>query len=156
MPDQDVQPRDSYAGPQADASIAGKSILFYWHSGWLFIVLTLIVKAISDVVELSSFVRWPLFILVLLWYIWLIRKKVSMWSAMAAGIIVGSLGGLLIAVFELLWYHKWWYVMNFIRQPVIFGVAGGVAGIAILVLTNLFTKQVTVKGGGLYGGTKTS
>ncbi|MFA6553484.1 MAG: hypothetical protein WCT27_03575 [Patescibacteria group bacterium] len=157
MPDQEAHTNYSSPSHDVDASIAGKSLLFYWRSGWFFVILVTAVKFIGIVLALNQYVRWGLMAGVFILYAWwLVRRfHTGVWTSVAAGIIIGVLAGLIITVFELIWYHEWWYIMNFIRQPVLLGVlGGGVAGALTIVMKVVMDKQSS-KGGGIYGRTET-
>ncbi len=158
MPDQAGNANYSSLSHDVDASIAGKSLLFYLRSGWFFVILVIIFKFVGIIFALNQYVRWGLVAVVFAMYTWWLsrRFRISVWTGVAACVIVGIQAGLVITVFELIWYHEWWYVMNFIRQPVLLGVAGGgVAGVLVIIL-NIINNQQTSKGGGIYGRTETS
>lgn len=156
MAEQELRPNYSSPHQDVDASIAGKSLLFYWRSGWLFIVVVVVARLVGIMLALSTYVRWGIIAVVFALYTWWLikRYRIALSTTVTAGIIAGVVSGLLITVFELVWYHEWWYILNFIRQPVITGAIGGVAGFIVYILTSLFSQR-TSKGGGLYGRAET-
>lgn len=112
------------------------------------------------VIEIS-YGRWIIAALmgvVLTW--WMAKRgRVSMMTAVIAAAGMGMLAGFGLAVFDIIWYHKWWYVLNVIRMPFILGVIGMATGFACYVLfRNFITKRekTDTKGGGIYGRSKTS
>ncbi|MFA5052087.1 MAG: hypothetical protein WC544_03450 [Patescibacteria group bacterium] len=156
MPDQEAHISHSSPSHDVDASVAGKSLLFYWRAGWFFMLVIVLVRLAGIMFALNTYVRWGIVVAVFALYAWWLisRFKVALWTAVTAGIIVGAAGGVIITVFELIWYHEWWYILNFIRQPIITGAIGGAVGFMIFFLTTIFSRQ-TSKGGGLYGRTET-
>lgn len=157
MPDQVGNANYSSLSHDVDASIAGKSLLFYLRSGWFFVILVTVVKFIGIVFALNQYIRWGLIAAVFVLYAWWLarRFRVGVWTGVTAGIFVGVQAGLIITVFELIWYHEWWYIMNFIRQPVLLSVLGGGVAGALMLLFVVTNNNQTSKGGGIYGRTET-
>jgi len=54
-----------------------------------------------------------------------LRKKTSVVApAYTTGAMAGFLAGLLIAIFKIFWYHKFWTFFNLISEPLIMTLAG--------------------------------
>ncbi|MDD5039701.1 MAG: hypothetical protein PHY34_00965 [Patescibacteria group bacterium] len=147
-------------GPADDASIAGKSLLFYWRATRIIIVLLILLEIGAVVYDLFlPYGPWIAdaiaFVLMTGWL--LKRYQVRLSTAIAAAIYVSCIAGLLLVIFDLAWYRELVYLLNIIRRPFITGCIG----IAITFGTYLIYQTLTTKrnrsdakGGVMYGRTK--
>jgi hypothetical protein len=149
-----------YEAGNQDSLIAGKDVAFYWKASRLFIVLLVILEIINVVLNRIPYGTWLAVALVsVLFTWWLLRRfRVKLGAVITANIIFGLCSGLLMAIFEIIWLHKWWYALNLIRRPLLLAaVAAIIAGIFYIVFQNIITRNKISepKGGGIYGGNKT-
>ncbi|MFA5134253.1 MAG: hypothetical protein WC505_00490 [Patescibacteria group bacterium] len=147
------------AGDEADSLIAGKSLAFYWRASRFFIVVLAAATAACEIYEVSRYIRWgSLAVICVLFCSWLIvRFNLKLATVLAAAVYLGAITGLVVALFDIVWYHQWWYLLNIIRKPFILGGISVVAGfVTYLVLQSIRTRgnAATPKGGGTYGRTK--
>lgn len=142
MPEQ-VEKRMSMSDVAAtDALIAGKSISFYWAASKFFIFVFIILDIINIVFDIHPYGRWVISLfMVMLFTFWLSRRaRVKLNTAMAANIFLGVVSGLILAVFDIIWYHQWWYVLDLIRLPVILGFIG----LAISIIFYLLFRSILI------------
>lgn len=142
-----------------DSQIGGKDVSFYWKASQIFIALLVILEIINALVNRLPYGTWIVIAIVAVLCTWWLLKrfKVRLIVALTTNAVVGICSGIIFAVFEIIWRHKWWYVLNLISWPVMFAAAGMVvAGIFYLVFQSILTKNriKESKGGGIYGGTK--
>ena len=127
-----------------DALIAGKSVSFYWSASKFFIIVFIILDIVNTVFAIHSFGRWVIaLVIVILFTFWLSRRaRVKLASTVAANIFLGFVAGLALAVFDIIWYHQWWYVLNLLRLPIIFGLIGLIVSIIFyLLFRSILLKQ---------------
>lgn len=144
---------------EADALIAGKEATFYWRASQLFVAILVVLEIIAIVIQQTRFGVWIAVALVAILFTWWLLRRwhVRLATALAANAVLGIIAGLLMAVFEIIWYHQWWYAMNLVRRPVMLGAAALAVGfIFYIVFQSIITKSTIKesKGGGIYGGTK--
>jgi hypothetical protein len=144
----------------SDSLIAGKDFTFYWKASRLFVILLLVLEIIVVVSNRIPFGTWIAVALVAVLFTWwlLQRFKVGFIAALVANTLVGVLTGILMAVFEIIWFHRWWYALNLIRRPVMLSVAAVIVAAIFYITFQSILKKNKIKeskGGGIYGGTKT-
>lgn len=138
-----------------DSLVAGKSLKFYWQSIRWFIVILVILEAINIIYNVYSYGHWIIEALIfLLFNFWLMRmRRLEFKTAMSASIFLGIGAGLLLAIFEIIWYHQVVYLLNLIRQPVIITAVGlAVSFVFFLLFKNILSNKDNnkLKGGGIY------
>ncbi len=143
-----------------DSLIAGKDIVFYWKASRLFIILLVILEIINVVLNRIPYGTWLAVALVsVLFTWWLLRRfRVKLGVVIVANVIFGLCSGLLMAIFEIIWLHQWWYALNLIRRPILLAVTAAIiAGFFYLIFQGIINKNKISepKGGGIYGGNKT-
>lgn len=131
------------ASEAGDASIAGKPLAFYWRAGRLFAVLLILLEVIVIVAGWYVLGHWlveaGVFVL-LTW--WLLRRfQVRLATALTAAIFVAVVVGLGLAIFEVIWYHQWWYLLDLIRRPFLIGAVGVAASFTFYLLF----RSITIK-----------
>jgi len=140
--------------------IAGKSLKFYWQAIKWFIVLLVVLDILNVVFEVYEYGHWVIeaVIFVIFSFYLLKRWKVALTTAITASVFLGIISGLLLAIFDIIWYHQWWYLLNFIRLPCIISAVGIATSLAFyLLFQNIkFKQSKDVKGGGIYGRKKTN
>lgn len=139
-----------------DSLVAGKSLKFYWQSVRWFIIILVALEAINIIYGNYNYGHWIIEAFVfLLFNFWLMRmKRVELKAAMTATIFLGIGSGLLLAIFEIIWYYQVVYLLNLLRQPVIVTVVGMVVGFTFyLLFKSLLSNKDNkdLKGGGTYG-----
>jgi len=147
----------SFGSHGRDDLIAGKSISFYWQAARLFIVLLLFLEILNIIQDINKHGHWIIEVVVFLLFNWWIFKrwKLDLPTMAVASIFLGVLTGLSLAMFEIIWYHQWWYTLNIIRQPFIIGLVGTATSLLFsLLFQNLKfnkNKKDQVKKTGIYG-----
>jgi len=67
-----------------------------------------------------------------------IKNKIGLAQpAYTAGALAGFLAGLLLAIFKIFWYHKFWTFFNLISEPLLMTLAGA---ILVRFFTGLLNK----------------
>ncbi len=143
------------------AQIAGKTLVYYWKTVRWFVIGLVIVEILNVWLGVIPYGRWVLAGLLAVGLTWWMAKRgrVSMMATVTAGAIMGMIAGLALAVFDIIWYHQWWYVLNIVRMPFLLGMIGVAIGFTFYVLfRSMITKRERSdsKGGGIYGRTKTN
>jgi len=146
----------SYNG--GDSLVAGKSLNFYWRSIRWFILIIAILDGLNIVFQLvPDYGHWVIEVAVFLVFnFWLLRiRRIEMKTVLTANILLGLGAGLLLAIFEIIWYHQVVYLLNLIRQPVIVTALGIVSSLTFYLLFKslLSKKDNNSKGGGIHGRT---
>ena len=144
-----------------DELIAGKSLHFYWQATKWFILLLVVLEAVNIIFSINEYGHWFIEALVfILFNFWLLRiRRLEYNTALVASIFIGIGGGLGLAVFEILWYREYIYLLNVIRQPFIITALGIVASFTFFLLfKNLLSKKDNnkSKGGGIYDSRQTN
>lgn len=144
---------------ERDDLIAGKGWQFYWQLVRLFVLAILILNIINIAFDIYVYGHWVIEIFIfILFNLWLILKwRFKLSTNVTASVILGILAGLLLAIFDVIWYHQFVYLLNFIRQPFILGVEGLVISVVFFLLfSNLKSRSAESKPkkGNLYGGRK--
>lgn len=149
------------AAPAEQALIAGKGLAYYWQTVRWFVVALVVLAIINSTFRISPWGRYVATVLIAVALAWLLarRGRDSLIGAAVAGTMMGVLAGGTLAIFDIIWYHQWWYILNVVRMPCILGgisMAVGCAG--YLVFRNSIHKRERsdTKGGGIYGRTKTT
>jgi hypothetical protein len=140
--------------------IVGKSLKFYWQAIKWFIVLLVVLDILNAVLEVYKHGHWIIeaAVFIIFSFYLLKRWRVALTTAITASVFLGIISGLLLAIFDIIWYHQWWYLLNFIRLPCIIGAVGVATSLAFyLLFQNIkFKQSKDVKGGGIYGRKKTN
>ncbi len=141
--------------------IAGKSLSFYWQTIKWFILLLLVLEVSNIAFNIYEYGHWIIEAVVfLLFNFWLLRiRRLEFNTALTASIFIGIGGGLLLAIFEIIWYRELVYLLSLIRQPFIITGIGVVASFTFFLLfKNLLSKKDNnkSKGGGIYDGRQTN
>jgi hypothetical protein len=144
---------------QSDSLIAGKDITFYWKTCQLFVVFLVILEIVAIVINQTRLGVWIAVALVAVIYTWWLLRRwhIRLTTALFANAMLGVLAGLVMAVFEIIWYRQWWYALNLIRLPLMLGAAAIIAGFIFYIIFQSIIIKNTIKeskGGGMYGGTK--
>lgn len=139
-----------------DDTIAGKPLGFYWRLTRGLVILLVIVDIIIIVVDRYVFLHWifEALIFLILSLFMSRRYQVKLSSGLAAGVIAGLLAGLAIAIFEIIWYHQWWTLLNLIARPLWMGLGGGIVTVIFSAIWQMIFKKnqiITLKGGEGYG-----
>lgn len=124
--------------------IAGKSLSFYWQTIRWFILLLLVLEVANISFDIYEYGHWIIVIVVfLLFNFWLLRiKRLEFNTTLTASIFIGIGGGLLLAIFEIIWYRELVYLLSLIRQPFIITGIGIVASFTFFSLfKNLLSKK---------------
>ena len=127
-----------------DDTIAGKPLKFYWRVARWFIILLVILDIGMIVIDRWLYLHWVFEAVIFLMLSFVISRiyESRLNTAMAAGIFTGFIAGFLIAVFEIIWYHEWWTLLNVIARPLWMGLGGSlVAGIFGLIFQNILKKD---------------
>lgn len=127
-----------------DDTIAGKPLRFYWRVSRGLVFLLVILDIIIIVIDRFLFLPWVFGALVFLILSFMVTRiyQVKLAAAFAAGIIAGAIAGLAIAIFEIIWYHQWWTLLNLIARPIWMGLGGGVVtAICSLIFQNIIKKD---------------
>ena len=120
----------------------------------------MVVLEIANVIlELYQYGNWIIeIVLFAILTLWLLRRfKVKIAAALFASVMVSIVAGVLLAIFDAIWYRELWYLLNLVRKPCIIGVVGiGTTFIFYLLFQSIVFKQERKdpKGGGIYGRTK--
>ncbi len=159
MPEQTAHAISSSSTSEIDALIAGKSLGFYWKVSKFFILLMVVLEIANVILELYRYGNWiieiVLFAILTLWLLKRYRVKIAV--ALFASIMISIVSGLLLAIFDTIWYRELWYLLNLVRKPCIISVVGiGSTFIFYLLFQSIIFKQErnNPKGGGIYGRTK--
>jgi len=144
-----------------DYLIAGKGWQFYWQLTRLFVFVIIFLDILNIVFHIYIYGHWAIEVFVLvLFNLWLILKwRFKLNTNITASVILGILAGLLLAIFDIIWYHQFVYLLNFIRQPFILGLLGlAVSLTCYLLFQNIRSKfsEINSKKGNLYGRSKTN
>lgn len=81
------------------------------------------------------------------WVAYLLVKAVKNKIGLAqpaynAGALAGFLAGLLLAIFKIFWYHKFWTFFNLVSEPLMLGLLGAVlARWSSALFNKLFTNN---------------
>ncbi|MDP2684594.1 MAG: hypothetical protein Q8P20_06120 [bacterium] len=140
---------------ERDSLIAGKSLSFYWQSTKWFILLFVALEAVNIIFDIYAYGHWIIeAVMFLLFNFWLMRiRRLEFKTSMTASIFLGIGAGLLLAIFNIIWYHQVVYLLDLIRQPVIITAVGLVVsfGFFLLFKSLLSNKDNNkLKGGGIY------
>lgn len=101
--------------------------VFWWLDYQFYIIIGLKVLAAG----------WAAYLLVKA-----IKNKISLVQpAYTAGALAGFLAGLLIAIFRIFWYHKFWTFFNLIAEPLLFGLLGAILVRWFAALLNRILKN---------------
>lgn len=143
------------------ALIAGKSLSYYWQAVRWFVAGLVALEILNVWLSVIPYGRWVLSGLMAIGLTWWMAKRGrgSMMVAIVSSAIMGVVAGLALAIFDIIWYHQWWYVLNIIRMPFLLGMIGIATGFTFYVLfRSMITKRERSdsKGGGIYGRTKTN
>lgn len=159
MPEQTAHIISSSAESGIDALIAGKSLGFYWKVGKFFILLMVVLEIANVILELYQYGNWiieiVLFAILTLWLLKRYRVKIAV--VLFASIMISIVAGLVLAIFDTIWYRELWYLLNLVRKPCIISAVGiGSTFIFYLLFQSIVFKQErkNPKGGGIYGRTK--
>lgn len=133
------------SGFAADDTIAGQKLSFYWRVTRGLILLLLILEIVIMVVNQYLYLHWvaePLIFFILSWV--LIKKyKVRLNTLVAASIFLGVIAGFLLAIFEIIWYHQWWYLFDLIRLPILLSIEGFIVSVILtLIFKSLLKNKV--------------
>jgi hypothetical protein len=144
---------------QPDSLIAGKDFMFYWKTSQLFVVLLAVLAIVNIIVNRIWFGIWIVVAAVAILFTWWLLKRfrVRLSVALTANAMLGLLAGLLVAIFELIWYRQWWYLMDLVRLPLMLGAAAMLVSFIFYIVFQSIIIKNTIKeskGGGMYGGTK--
>jgi len=139
--------------------VAGKSLKFYWQAIKWFIVLLVVLNIFNIVFEVYEYGHWVVEVVVFIIFSFYLLKrwKVKVMTVVTASIFLGLASGLLLAIFDIIWYHQWWYLLNLVRQPFIVSLVGAVTSLVFCLLFNNLkfrNKSKDLKGGGIYGRKK--
>jgi hypothetical protein len=135
-------------GITPDGTIAGKDLGFYWRLTRLVILLLLILEIVIIVFfDKYPYIHWIIEGLGLILISWVLLKnyQVKITSIMAAGGFLGFILGLLIAIFEIIWYHKWWYFLELISRPIWMGFSGIAFCLVVSLILNIFIEKKQLK-----------
>lgn len=143
----------------SEAQIAGKPLQFFWQSGRIFVIILVLAEIANEVFEVYEHGRWVIAGAISITFTYLIarRARTKLATAVAANAFVGVIAGLLLAVWDIIWYHQWYYILNLVRMPFILALIGMAGGFIFYVLFRsiLTNKEIKEsKGGGIYGRTK--
>ncbi|MFA6098028.1 MAG: hypothetical protein WCV50_04480 [Patescibacteria group bacterium] len=156
-----IQEKNDNISADNDALIAGKSPSFYWQASRWFALLLVVLEALNIKFDFFKYAEWVIIVAVFaVFAFWLqTRRRISLTAALVAGVFLGVISGLLLAIFDIIWYHQWWYLLNLIRMPFI-NTAVGAATILVfyLLIQSLKNNKIfkASKGGGNYGGKETN
>ncbi|MBU0598209.1 hypothetical protein KKF61_04420 [Patescibacteria group bacterium] len=144
-----------------DIHLAGKSLEFYWRVAKFFILLLVVLEILNIVLEVHEYGSWVAEVAVfILFSVWLVlRFRIKLMPTITTAAFIGVTSGLVLAIFEIIWYHQWWYLLNLIRQPFIIAAVGMATSFVLyLLIGSLKTKKKNKepKGGGIYGGKESS
>ena len=142
--------------PKEDTLIAGKSLEFYWKASRLFMAVLVVLEIINIIFEVYEYGYWIIEVVIFIFFTaWLLKKwRVKLATAVIACAYLGIIAGLILAIFDIIWYHQWWYLLNLIRKPFLVGLVGIVTSfIFYLTFQSFKTKKKgkEPKGGGIYG-----
>lgn len=135
-------------GITPDATIAGKDLGFYWRvARWLILLLLILEIILIVFFDKYYYIHWIIEVLGLIFVplVLLRNYQVRLTTIMAAGGFLGFVLGMLIAIFEIIWYHKWWYILDLISRPIWTGLAGIVFCLIITLILNIFIKKKQLK-----------
>ncbi len=121
------------------ASIAGKNVRFYFRASWFFILLALVLEVINTAIVDYEYSRWIIVAAIsILYTLWLLKRlSVSRGAVITASVVWAVSAGLLVAIFDVIWYHQWWYLLNIVRLPFLYSVVG----VAVSVLLSILIKS---------------
>lgn len=131
-------------GITPDATIAGKDLGFYWRvARWP--ILLLLVLEIIIVISLDKYyyIHWIIegLGLIFISLVLLRNYQVKLTTIMVTGGFLGVVLGMLIAIFEIIWYHKWWYILDLISRPIWMGLGGIIFCLIVTLILNIFIKK---------------
>jgi len=132
----------SVSAPSLDDTIAGKPFMFYWRRVRWLSVLALALYLVNLTWDIYPYLSWIVGGGLALWLnYWLARRyRVQYATALTAGVWLGVFSGLLLAVTDIIWYHKLWYLLNLVRLPFI----GGCLGLVVSLVSYLFFLRITI------------
>ncbi len=138
-----------------ESLVAGKSLKFYWQSVRWFILLLVGLEALNIIYDIYKYGHWIIeAIIFLLFNFWLMRlRRLEFNTSITATVFLGIGSGLLLALFEIIWYHQVVWLLNLIRQPVIITAVGLVVNFTFyLLFKSLLSNRdnINLKGGGIY------
>lgn len=131
-------------GITPDDTIAGKNLGFYWRlTRWLIFLLLIVEIIIIIFFESYSYIHWIIEGLGLIFIIWILLKnyQVRLSTIMAAGGFIGFVLGTLVAIFEIIWYHKWWYLLELISRPIWMTLGAIIFCLIVSLILNNFIKK---------------
>lgn len=132
-------------GLEADDTIAGQKLYFYWKATRGLIILLLILEIANIIIDRYLFLHWIFegLVFVLLSWVLMRKYKSSLGTQIAASIFLGMVAGLILAIFEIIWYHQWWYLLDLIRLPVLLSIYGLVVSVIMaIIFKNIISKRV--------------
>lgn len=130
-------------GLEADDTIAGQKLSFYWRVTRGLIFLLLILEIVNIVIDRYLFLHWVSEGLVFIILNWVLMKKykAGLGVQVAASVFLGLVVGLILAILEIIWYHQWWYFLEIIRLPVLLSIYGLVVSVIMaIILKNIIKK----------------
>jgi len=128
--------------------IAGKSLEFYWKTSRLFIAVLVVLEIINIIFEVYVYGHWIIEVVIfILFTAWLLKRwRVKLTTAIMGCVILGIIAGLLLAIFDIIWYHQWWYLLNLIRKPFLVGLVGLITTFIFYFSFRSFKTKKTSKG----------
>ncbi|XOU94063.1 MAG: hypothetical protein ACNFW9_04425 [Candidatus Kerfeldbacteria bacterium] len=144
-----------------ESLIAGKSLSFYWQTVKWFILLLIVLEVINITFNVYEYGHWIIEVFVFIVFsFWLLRiRRLEFNTALVASIFIGIGGGIGLAIFEIIWFHEFVYLLSLIIQPFIITVVGAVSSFTFFLLfKNLLSKRDNnkSKGGGIYDSRQTN
>jgi len=159
MTEQDQVKKSVPENNEENDLIAGKSLGFYWKASKFFILLMVVLEIANVILELYQYGNWIIeIVLFAILTLWLIKRyRIKLAVVLFTSSMVGVIAGLLLAIFDTIWYRELWYLLNLIRKPCIISAVGiGSTFLFYLLFQSIVFKQQhnNPKGGGIYGRTK--
>ncbi len=73
-----------------------------------------------------------------------IKNKISLITpAYTTGALAGFLAGLLIAIFKIFWYHKFWTFFNLVAEPLLLGLLGAIlVRLFVMLFAGIFARKL--------------
>lgn len=126
-----------------DDTIAGQRLSFYWKATRGLIFLLLILEIANIIIDRYLFLHWIFegFVFILLNWVLMRKYKSGLGMQISASIFLGIVAGLILAIFEIIWYHQWWYFLEIIRLPVLLSIYGLVVSVIMAIIFKNIIKK---------------
>lgn len=73
-----------------------------------------------------------------------IKNKISLAGpSYTAGALVGFLSGLMVAIFKIFWYHKFWTFFNLVAEPLLMALLGAIlVRLFVMLMAGIFNRKL--------------